>query len=135
MEIADLLQQFHNFDDGVLRRIEVNFRNADSQSKILIELSARNEDSQWTNVQLEIAEVTDFRIADGGRGCYQVLSDGLRILNLDKKVVLLFNEPNHDILNVSSVLDEPLYVVGESITWTITEYSELPLYGSTRTSQ
>jgi hypothetical protein len=99
MDVAELNRvtaAYHNFDDGVIERVSVRFREYDGFGTAVFVLRAQKitDDGRWDwyRVTLSIGDVQDFRLTNTSSDYNLVLSGGLQLLFLDSRVVLIFNE-------------------------------------------
>lgn len=128
METDKFLERFNFFYDSVIRSVRVWFRNENSSTKLSITISTRDKESYadggWVNVNIEISEVTEFNIAESSRESYQVISDGLHILQSED--LLFFDFGFHtDTPEVSEEFKKSkFYVVGKNLTWIVQAYQE-----------
>ena len=94
MEINNFLKQFNFFYDSVIRRVGISFRNGDFTTNVEVIISTRDsktvENDSWVNVAIKISEVTEFNFRESSKESYQIISDGLHILESEKSVYFDF---------------------------------------------
>jgi hypothetical protein len=124
----DLLRRFHNFDDGILRAVEVRFYTPAGKPEARITISVRDTQGgrgggdSWANVVLELAELAEFRLTDGPRNYNRVLSSGLSLTTFDGLVFLIINDdPPRD---VSEARQSEFYLAATTCRWTVGPYAE-----------
>jgi hypothetical protein len=130
MEINKFLERFHLFYDSVIRNVKISFQNKSSATSIEIIISARDRDNVilenagWVNVFIEIDEVIEFNFCEYSKESYQVLSNGLHII--EAKNFLYFDFGFHiDVpKNFKEFKKSNFYVVGKNLTWTVKDYQD-----------
>ncbi len=130
MEINKFLERFHFFYDSVIRNVKISFINESVAANIEVIISVRDRDNEtlendrWVNVSIEIDEVVEFNFRESSKESYQVLSNGLHILEAESLLYFDFgfhiDAPN----NFKEFKKSNFYVVGKNLTWAVEDYQD-----------
>ena len=128
MKIDKFLERFHFFYDSVIRNVKISFRDESVATNIEIIISARDneylENDSWVNVNLKIDEVVEFNFRENSKESYQVLSNGLHILETENFLYFDFGFHIDAPDNVEEFKKSSFYVVGKNLTLTIQDYQD-----------
>ena len=106
-DIDFFLRRFFYFSDGVIRDVNVRFRNSSRLSSLAVTLSTRDSESaggaDWVNVLLTISEVSEFVLSESIKESYQVLSNDLRIVPIREGLFFDFGNLPSDRLSKSTI--------------------------------
>lgn len=123
IESQSFLQRFYCFNDAVIRRVDIKYR--DSVSFIIsAQDSKRPEDDRWVNVELVIDGVTEFHLNESGKESWQVLSEDLRIVEADGELIFDFGYFDKQPADLTAMRQSKYCVIGRSFSWTVCPYSE-----------
>jgi hypothetical protein len=127
LEVQKFKERFCSFYDSIIRAVTVEFRNVKSVAKVTVTLSARDletdSNDNWVNVTIKVSGVSELAFYESPKESYQVLSNGLHILNFENLMCFDFgyhiDEPN----NIAEFRESKFYVIGEEFEWIISNYT------------
>jgi hypothetical protein len=94
--IDELLHRFHGFDDAVLERFAVTFRDKGKFGTGEVALLARDSTSKeagtWFKVNLRFEGISEFRLTENSRCSNRVLYSGLKVQSIDNRVWTIFDQ-------------------------------------------
>ncbi|HVC96162.1 MAG TPA: hypothetical protein VND64_20940 [Pirellulales bacterium] len=130
-ELKRLLDRFYCCYDGLLRIVEVLYREGGAGTNARVVLSTRDNESDaddgWCNLEFDISDVLEFRLTESGsKGGYEVLSGGVAILPIQGMYFFEFThavEPEAEFATVDEVRRSEFYVAGRKFTWKTSAYS------------
>lgn len=127
-ETKDFLERFYSFYDSIIREIEVHFRSKLEPTRARIFISSRDKEAtsekNWVNVVIEISEVSDFAFVENSKESYQVLSNGLHILNDHEFIMIDFGYHIETPENYDEFRQSKFFIVGKEMTWSVMDYKE-----------
>ena len=128
MKINKFLERFNFFYDSVIRDVKISFRSDSSATNIVIIISTRDietlENDGWVNVKLEINEVEGFDFRENSKESYQLLSNGLHILESDCLFYFDFGFHIDMPKSFKEMKKSKFCVVGKSFDWEVETYRE-----------
>jgi hypothetical protein len=126
------LERFYNFHDGVIRRLEVNFRFHGSKPNAVIAIAVRDvegsENQGWVWVRFEIEDVTELCLTEKHNLTYTVLSEALHIgffegsTFLDFGTLLDLPEPDERRRSLTDFRRSEFYIGAQKIHWYVEPY-------------
>lgn len=126
-EAEKFLDRFYRFYDGVIRKVDITYRNSPGTTCAEIEISARDAHSvpegNWLNVLLKITGVSEFTFFEGHNVTYQVMSDGLYILQSDGLYFLTLGS-SYPPENAEEYRESKFYLAGTDFEWSVRAYEE-----------
>lgn len=114
-----LLDDYHRFDDGLLKSFTYSFLR-DSSMTVSLEIYARNhamEGNVWKTVKLVVAQAGEVRSNFSG-GETNVICSGVKLLEFDGKLCLEVDGEygEHDPVSMEEVRRiSPCFIMGETI--------------------
>lgn len=124
MDVEVFLNRFNHFYDSVVRSFCATFSTESNSISVRVELSAQEETSGWTNLVLEVEEVTSFQFINTPKANYQVLSDGLNLLEKEGLFYIDFGHFDETPTDTQEFLKSPAHIIGRCFDWKIIPYSE-----------
>lgn len=127
-KISDLLERFHNFDDSMIRKVNITFRKSPKEPWAEIALSCRDMHSlpegEWVNVVIEILDLIEFNISEASKECLQVLSSGLHIMKSEGVFLFDFGYLGDTPESSSEYRDSKFYFAAANFDWSVRAYEE-----------
>ena len=128
MEFERFLERFNQFCDSVIRSLDVRFRNREEVNSISVEISTQDRESsetnQWCNVVLLIEDVSEFSFQESSKASYQVISDGLNILQSDGLICIDFGHFSDTPVDAVEIRKSPVHIIGKHLSWRVEPYRE-----------
>jgi hypothetical protein len=123
--VDQVLDRFYRCSDGVIRRVELDFKSDRESSTATIVCSVRDSDAaaQWVNLICRVRGLSEFSFSEG-RTSYRVLSDGLVIGWFEDLIFLDFGPYTVEPDSVEDFRRSGCYFAGKSATWEVVPYSE-----------
>lgn len=125
--LTRLARQFHNFDDGLLMALALDFGDKNQKSYAKIELIARDnslEEERWGRLRIKVIDLSEFRIEKTWRTDVRVLSFGVSIGCFDGLVFVDFSSPEPE--SVEDYRRSKCYVGGKSASAEVLFYLPSP---------
>ena len=129
MEFEGFLERFNKFRDSVIRGVHIRFRNPAEVSSISVEISTRDRESsetgEWRNVVLIVEDVSEFSFQESSKASYQVISDGLNILQSDDLIYIDFGHFSDPPDRAVEIRNSPARIIGKHLSWRVEPYREI----------
>lgn len=122
-----LARQFHNFDDGILMAIVLDFGDKNKKSYASFELIARDislKEIRLARIKIKVIDLTEFRIEKMRRADIRVFSCGVSIGYFDGLVFVDFSSPDPESLE--DYRRSECYVGGKSASAEVVSYLPSP---------
>lgn len=120
----EFLDQFHCFDDGIIRSIHVVLGPTRLQRSATLICSARDQIAgEWRNVRLEVAGLDEFSLTEG-RSSYIVLSQGIQLGWFGDRVYLDLGPYTCEPDCEEDFRRSGMLFVGRELSWGSEPYSE-----------
>ena len=114
--IALFRERFFDFNDGVVRRVEMSLGTATRSLVVEVQCMDRDADSGWSLVTFHLSGVKEFRF-ELGRRTFEVLSGGLQIALQRNSLYLVFDAYPDDGPELPDLNKNIAYVVAENCEW------------------
>jgi len=128
MKTNKFLERFNFFYGSVIRDVKISFRNPSFATNVKIIISTRDketsESGSWVNVSVEIDKVTEFNFRETSKESYQVLSNGLHILESEGLFYFDFGFHADAPKSSEEFKESNFYIVGQSLNWKSEPYQE-----------
>ena len=126
MKINNFLERFNFFYDSIIRDVEIRFRNSSFPAKIKVIISTRDKETKknegWVDVKIEITEAVEFNFRESSKESYQVISNGLHIMESDALVYFDFGFHTDVSESPKEFRKSNFYIIGKSFDWAVEDY-------------
>lgn len=122
-----LARQFHNFDDGLLMAIALDFGDRSQKPRVSVELIARDnslEEVKWARLRNKVIDLTEFRMEKMRRADIRVLSCGVSTGFFDGLVFIDFSSPDPE--SIEDYRRSECYVAGKGVEAEVISYLPSP---------
>lgn len=116
-DIADVLDRFRSFNDGVVRSVIVRYESGGTVVDLEVAAKDRDSASGWSLVRLRLSGASSVCYKDGARASYQVLSNGLHFLLGENTVAIEFGDLIDEPESFDEVGVSPCHVIAKVAEW------------------
>ena len=127
-QISGFLQRFNSFHDAIIRQIEVRFgfRNPITIARIIILVrdSQTMANEGWVNLQLELADVEEFRFVESRTLVTYTVINEAHIASFDDLFFIDFGGLTDHPASAEDCRKSEFYIAAKKAEWDVEPYQE-----------